>query len=855
MSLLNTLLAWALSIKNQTQPLGNTETLVGGLFEQIIQYFFAIESRISSIILGIIWKTPVPTFSALATTFPTPTIGWASLVEDEGLIYSYNGTQWVSTGLTAFPDNVATLDDVAKKVDKEVIYNISQATGITYTDKQTARNAVPANLRSLGQIITYKLTTGWFTEQFVGDNVSGWGVDGNWKVVGKVTENIVTYTVGNELNNLDISSFGTQINKTLAFATGRIAGVIGSPASSTILWRVPLIIGNTYTISIPDNTQVGVSEYRVFIHNTTADANAVEFIDLSINGALLSGVYTPKDSGLYLTCYLKLVYPLESINYDVTSTLTISHFSESTIEAAGTFLSINKLANAAYGEEPKESIYTPLSLLSAERRGGALESTGNWVSSAISSSIVWRFKLKRKTKYKIALSAGNFNAGLRLFFHKTTANGVASVVLTPVGNSYEFTTDMENIYITFYMSIVYPGITFDMSSTLSMYEGGESSLNVLGISLPLSSIINNDSKIAESLVHNVRDYGAKGDGVTDDTDAIQECLDHVVDVGGGTVYIPNGVYRLSKILTRDNVSAHLIIKPRGVFGQNHQWVQVRIIGESCVDTASNYSNHTNNDSSVVPWQTGTILKSDYDGVIQTTASNIPLSVLACGNSGESISWGFSTNNIYLENIAVQVKVESGKYPILSGVNMRNAISLRARNVLVYGSVSNLLQTAPSADGHYSAGFICPKLWCNPECHIQDIYVKAGFRYGFIISEHMKAKNISVWDCENGIAFSKMDHAAQIGFAHCQNVKNIITALPVNTMGHTEGTSFVDMQMVGIESNSGQIPTDFNYAAFIEDPGNRIKGRLTYHIVRSNIGADNSVFVKNGGANITTSTLF
>lgn len=68
------------------------------------------------------------------------------------------------------------------------IYNITQTTGSTYPDRQTARNAVVADLRASGQIVAYKLTNlTWVTEQFVGDNVSSWGVNGNWKEVGAST--------------------------------------------------------------------------------------------------------------------------------------------------------------------------------------------------------------------------------------------------------------------------------------------------------------------------------------------------------------------------------------------------------------------------------------------------------------------------------------------------------------------------------------------------------------------------------------------------------------------------------------------------------------------------------------------
>ncbi|MBQ9415224.1 MAG: hypothetical protein IJU20_00060 [Clostridia bacterium] len=46
----------------------------------------------------------------------------------------------------------------------------------------------------------------------------------------------------------------------------------------------------------------------------------------------------------------------------------------------------------------------------------------------------------------------------------------------------------------------------------------------------------------------VRYYGAKGDGVTDDSSAFQTALNYASDKGGGVVYVPVGTYRLEKPL-------------------------------------------------------------------------------------------------------------------------------------------------------------------------------------------------------------------------------------------------------------------------------------------------------------------
>src|SRR5262245_55762195 len=51
-------------------------------------------------------------------------------------------------------------------------------------------------------------------------------------------------------------------------------------------------------------------------------------------------------------------------------------------------------------------------------------------------------------------------------------------------------------------------------------------------------------------VYDVRAFGAKGDGVVDDAPAIQAAVDTALAHGGGTVFLPPGVY----ILGRPNVA-------------------------------------------------------------------------------------------------------------------------------------------------------------------------------------------------------------------------------------------------------------------------------------------------------------
>ncbi len=98
-------------------------------------------------------------------------------------------------------------------------------------------------------------------------------------------------------------------------------------------------------------------------------------------------------------------------------------------------------------------------------------------------------------------------------------------------------------------------------------------------------------KPASSLVVNVRDRGAKGNGKTDDTAAIQRAIDEVAGTGG-TAFVPNGVYMVqavgkslklgSKMTLRLADKATLKVIPNGEKGYNTLWIHeasdVTVIG-------------------------------------------------------------------------------------------------------------------------------------------------------------------------------------------------------------------------------------------------------------------------------------
>lgn len=134
--------------------------------------------------------------------------------------------------------------------------------------------------------------------------------------------------------------------------------------------------------------------------------------------------------------------------------------------------------------------------------------------------------------------------------------------------------------------ITYSSLKNRLDTTDTKIDGNISSINIL-----------------KEVIVNVKDpqFGAKGDGVTDDTSAVQAAINYLSANGGGTVWVPPGTYKCSTINLASNIifkgsgNATVFVKTQGTlfngsgsFGSEIAFAADKTVGDTQITTVSNH---------------------------------------------------------------------------------------------------------------------------------------------------------------------------------------------------------------------------------------------------------------------------
>jgi hypothetical protein len=142
-------------------------------------------------------------------------------------------------------------------------------------------------------------------------------------------------------------------------------------------------------------------------------------------------------------------------------------------------------------------------------------------------------------------------------------------------------------------------------------------------------------------LYNVKDYGATGNGSTDDTTAMQAAIDAADTAPAGTVWFPNGTYK----------HTGLIVGSTNTSGNGRQ-SHVSLVGENMIQTVLSY--HGSTSGTAVRFQT-----NKYGAIRNLTIKN---SVAKGTTTGLSTTGPSGTSGTYSNgNLLEQVLIDSFHY--------------------------------------------------------------------------------------------------------------------------------------------------------------------------------------------------
>lgn len=312
-------------------------------------------------------------------------------------------------------------------------------------------------------------------------------------------------------------------------------------------------------------------------------------------------------------------------------------------------------------------------------------------------------------------------------------------------------------------------------------------------------------------------YGATGDGLTDDTVAIQDAIDAAAAAGGGVVYFPAGVYVVGGALQDTGRSnAQLLLPLLDAVDTKQVTIEFRgAFAPPC-------------DFSVI----GATPLPDGHSIIKGTL-NAGAGGALLGAQGPVGTAGTFTN-VHFRCRDLTVRMPSD--PVLTALNLASVVCVDLDNVEVdCGSYYVQGFTEPTTTTSY--GIRMPANNNGALSRLGTVNV-AGFYNGYEFAEHCNGFACqAAWGCKQAFVFaSGANHASyfdRLMAVHCEKVV-------VSTGNH-----YLNVAQLNVEhATSGWWVTDYD----IDDASHYLQGNLNWHVVLAGTGVD-STFTVNGGAKL------
>ena len=363
---------------------------------------------------------------------------------------------------------------------------------------------------------------------------------------------------------------------------------------------------------------------------------------------------------------------------------------------------------------------------------------------------------------------------------------------------------------------------------------------------------------AESGRLSVRDFGARGDGVTDDTAAIQSGIDYLAERGGGKLYFP---------FTK---AGYLVAAPAKEFHSNGRLVRaqlvipsgrhnIRLEGEMPCKQLYSYMVRDGSNKALGVTRFGgnvslnTMLHSTWDAPEVRDPKERPWAVIAAPE-GNVAAGKFSVPCFSFANLEIRVHLDTEKmYPTTSAANLHNVA-----RVIVEDSQFCL-------DENVGDTALGKELQENP-CHTVGLMASGdqndeqifrnvasqGFKYGFVFGEHTCAEHLYVHNSEYAICFADSTHPSILNSVIAQHNQRIFCTLPCGTFGRRANWVNLIVNEADYETGKGSKPLVSQMRYGVWDPDSRFRGTVTYH--QGFPGDGRNWFPVEGGTNLTVRAL-
>ena len=104
----------------------------------------------------------------------------------------------------------------------------------------------------------------------------------------------------------------------------------------------------------------------------------------------------------------------------------------------------------------------------------------------------------------------------------------------------------------------------------------------------------------------------------------------------------------------------------------------------------------------------------------------------------------------------------------------------------------------------------------------------GFRYGFVLGEHVVADYLYVHNCEEGITFHDASHLSVINHIVAQHNAVILSTTDVELYGNKKGRCNVIVGSLNFECGTGLRPAVDQLVYGVRDAENRLRGWVFWH---------------------------